>query len=235
MLALGGRPSGRVVAVIPSGLLGLLAVAVVFCMVTNTNPIDPLMDVVQRGRRLTTCTVVDGVVQESPAELAAAAAAVVGRDVSEDALALALMARAEGGSGGQISKVYRCHVAINQARALGWSVVEVITYHQTPSRARRFGAQTSGRFASGRDCWESDLQAGEYALAQRARGEDPTGGAVNFVDVGGFGVQEGTGSFESVVEKWAADGKVPGTLPDAPSGLVFFWRGQRPDIAGGIG
>lgn len=219
----------------PSGLLGLLAVVVVVCMVTNTNPINPLVDVVQRGRRLTTCTVVDGVVQESPGELAAAAAAVVGRDVSEDALALALMCRAEGGSDGQISKVYRAHVAINQARALGWSVVEVITYHQTPARSQRFGEQISGRFASGRDCWESDLQAGEYALSQRDRGEDPTGGALNFVDVGGFGAQAGTGSFAAVVEKWAADGKVPGTLPDAPSGLVFFWRGKLPDFAEGIG
>lgn len=217
------------------GVLGLVAIAVVVCMVTGANPIGPLVDVAQRGRRLTTSTVVGGVVQESPAELAAAAAAVVGRPVSEDAIALALMCRAEGGSDGQISKVYRCHVAINQARALMWSVVDVITYHQTPSRARRFGEQISGRFASGRDAWESDLQAAEYALAQRSRGEDPTRGAVNFVDIGGFGAQAGTGSFESVVQRWAADGKVPGTLPDASNGLVFFWKGQRPDISEGIG
>jgi len=219
----------------PGGLLGLLVLVVVFCMATNTNPLNPLVDVVQRGARLTTCTVVDGVVQETPGELAAVAAAVVGRPVSEDALALALMARAEGGSEGQISKVYRCHVAINQARALGWSIVDVITYHQTPSRAHRFGAQTSGRFASGRDCWESDLAAGEYAIGQRDRGEDPTGGALNFVDAGGFGAQAGTGSFEELIEKWAADGKTPGTLPDASSGLVFFWRGNPPPFAGGIG
>jgi hypothetical protein len=217
------------------GLFGLLAVVVVVCMVTGADPLGPLVDVAQRGQRLTTSTVVDGVVQESPAELAAAAASVVGRPVSEDAIALALMCRAEGGSGGQISKVYRCHVAINQARGLGWSVVEVITYHQTPARARRFGEQISGRFASGRDCWENDLQAAEYALAQRDRGEDPTMGAVNFVDIGGFGVQAGTGSFASVVERWGAEGKVPGTLPEASSGLVFFWRGQRPAIAEAIG
>lgn len=218
-----------------SGAFWLVAIVVVVCIMTGTNPVDPLLDFAQRGRRLTTCTVVDGVVQETPAELAAAAAAVMGRAVSEDALALALMCRAEGGSGGQIQKVYRCHVAINQARALGWSVVEVITYHQTPARARRFGEQITGRFASGRDCWESDLAAAEYALAQRERGEDPTAGAVNFVDIGGFGAQAGTGSFESVVQKWAADGKVPGTLPDAPSSLVFFWRGRLPGIAEGIG
>jgi hypothetical protein len=213
----------------------LVAIVVAVCMVTGTNPANSILDVVQRGPRLTTSTVIDGVVQESPAELAAAAAAVVGRDVSEDAIALALMCRAEGGSGGQISKVYRCHVAINQAHALGWSVVEVITYHQTPARARRFGEQISGRFASGRDCWKCDLDAAEYALGQRDRGEDPTAGATNFVDVGGFGAQIGTSSFDAVVQKWAADGKVPGTLPDAPSGLVFFWRGKLPDIAEGIG
>lgn len=213
----------------------LLAAGVAVCLMTGTNPINPLTDLVSRGPRLTTCTVVDGVVQETPAQLAAVAAMVVGRAVSEDAIALALMCRAEGGSGGQIQKVYRCHVAINQARALGWSVVDVITYHQAPARARRFGEQVTGRFASGRDCWQCDLDAAEYSLAQRDRGEDPTAGAVNFVDVGGFGAQAGTGSFESVVERWAADGKVPGTLPDAPSGLVFFWRGRVPDIAEGIG
>jgi hypothetical protein len=217
------------------GVLWLVAILAAVCWMTNTNPANPVLDFVGRGPRLTTSTVIDGVVQESPAELAAAAAAVVGRDVSQDAIALALMCRAEGGSQGQLSKVYRCHVAINQARALGWSVVDVITYHQTPARARRFGEQTSGRFASGRDCWECDLLAAEYALGQRDRGEDPTAGALNFVDVGGFGAQPGTGSFESVVERWAADGKVPGTLPDAPSGLVFFWRGRLPDIAEGIG
>ena len=123
----------------------LLALVVAVCLMTGTNPINPLVDFAQRGPRLTTCTVIDGVVQESPAELAAVAAMVVGRAVSEDAIALALMCRAEGGSGGQIQKVYRCHVAINQARALGWTVVEVITYHQTPARARRFGEQTQER------------------------------------------------------------------------------------------
>jgi hypothetical protein len=213
------------------GPLGLICVALVFFMLTGTNPIAPLVDIAARGRRLTTSTVVDGVVMETPGELAAQAAAVLGRAVSEEAIALALMCRAEGGTGGQISKTYRCHVAINQARALNWSVVQVITYHQTPARANRFGEQISGRFASGRDCWENDLQAAEYALAQRGRGEDPTFGALNFVDVGGFGVQAGTGSFAALVDKWAADGKVPGTLPDAGGGLVFFWRGQLPGAA----
>ena len=217
------------------GPLGLILLAVVFFMISGTNPIAPLVDMASRGRRLTTSTVVDGVVQESAGQLAAQAAAVLGRDVSEEAIALALMCRAEGGSGGAISKTYRCHVAYNQARGLNWSVVQVITYHQTPARANKFGEQISGRFASGRDCWENDLQAAEFAQAQRARGEDPTYGAVNFVDVGGFGVQVGTGSFQATVDRWAQDGKVPGTLPDAPVGLVFFWRGSVPDGAEGLG
>jgi hypothetical protein len=218
-----------------AGLFALIGAGVAFCIVTGTNPIAPLVDVVGRGQRLTFSTVVEGVVRESPAALAAQAAAVVGRPVSEEAIALALMVRAEGGSGGQTSKVYRCHVAYNQASGLGWSVVEVITYHTTPTRNRHFGEQITGRFASGRDCYEGDLQAAEFAAAQRAAGEDPTAGALNFVDRDSFGVQSGTGSFADVVDRWAADGKVPGTLPDAQSGLVFFWRGELPEIAEGIG
>lgn len=213
-------------------VLVLLGVALAaFCVVTGTNPLSPLVDVVARGQQLTFSTVIDGVVQESAAQLAASAAAVLGREVSEEAIALALMARAEGGNGGQISKIYRCHVAYNQARALGWSIVYLITYHQTSTRAGHFGEQISGRFASGRDCYENDLAAAELAQSQRNAGQDPTAGALNFVDRGGFGYQTGTSSFEATVVRWAADGKVPGLLPDAPSGLVFFWHGELPDIA----
>jgi hypothetical protein len=126
---------------------------------------------------------------------------------------------------GQYAKAAICHVVCNQAATLGWGVTTTVQYHKTSSRAEHYGAQISGRVASGEDPYECDLAAAEYALAQRARGEDPTGGASNFVDVRAFGVQEGTGSFSELVEAWAAEGKRPGTLPDAPSSLVFFWKG----------
>ncbi len=207
------------------------ALAVMVCAVSGTNPLAPLVDVVDRGQRLNYSTVVGGVVQESAAVLAAAAGEVLGRPVTLDAIALARMVRSEDGTAGQIAKCYKCHVAFNQAEKLGWSVVKLITYHTAADRAGHFGEQITGRFASGRDPYENDLSAAEYAIAQRAAGQDPTFGALNFVDVGGFGAQLGSGSFQDTVEAWAKDGKVPGRLPDSPSGLIFFWRGEVPDNA----
>lgn len=212
-------------------IIGAIGVAIAFCVVTGSNPLAPLVDVMARGKRLTTSTVIGGVVQESASTLAAQAAAVLGRDVSTEALALALMVRAEDGSAGQVAKVYKCHVAFNQAAALGWTIVELIQYHQTASRSRHFGEQISGRFASGRDCYENDLAAAEYAQSQHDAGIDPTFGAVNFVDRGGFGSQAGADSFAATVASWAGDGKVPGTLPATPDGLVFFWHGRVPAAA----
>lgn len=211
---------------------GIVALAVV--LGTGVNPLGPLVDVVARGRRLTYSTVVDGVVQESVATLAQMASATVGRDVNQEALCLAIMVRSEDGSAGQVAKVYKCHVAYNQAAAMGWDVPRLITYHTDPRRAGRLGEQITGRFASGRDCYENDLAAAEYAQAERRAGGDPTEGALNFVDVGGFGAQLGTGSFAAVVERWGKEGKVPGRLPGTPDGLVFFWRGEVPPVAEGI-
>lgn len=194
-----------------------------------------LVDVVDRGKRLSVCTVnASGVVAESAEDLTAQAAAVVGRAVDLDAYSLARMVRSEEGRAGQIAKVYLCHVMLNQARALGWSVTGTIEFHTTPSRADHYGSQTSGRVASGADPYESDLAAAEYAQAQRAQGIDPTGGASNFVDQRAFGVQAGTGSFWELVDRWAAEGKRPGVLPDAPASLVFFWRGALPPQAEGL-
>lgn len=201
------------------------------CIASGTNPLAPLVDVVERGKRLNYATVVGGVVQESAADLAAAAGEVLGRPVSEEAIALARMVRSEDGSAGQIAKSYKCHVAYNQAEKLGWSVVKLITYHTAPERAGHFGEQITGRFASGHDPYENDLTAAEYAQAQRGAGQDPTFGALNFVDVGGFGAQLGTGSYQATVDAWAKDGKVPGKLPETPNGLIFFWHGQVPDGA----
>lgn len=204
------------------------ALAVVAAIGIGGNPLAPLADIVDRGRRLTDCTVVGGVVQESPGDLAAQASATLGRDVTLDANSLARMCRSEAGSQGQISKVLRCHVAFNQADALGWGITQLITYHKTAARADAYGEQISGRFASGSDPYENDLAAAEYAMAERNNGIDRTFGALNFVDVGALGVQLGSRSWEETRDRWAADGKVPGTIPGSPLGLVFFWRGTVP-------
>jgi len=190
-----------------------------------------ISDAAERGRQLTTSTLnADGVVLEDPQALVDAAGAALGRPIDREAYALARMVRSEEGSAGQITKVYLANVAQNQARALGWSLWDLMLYHKTPERAQRFGRQISGRFATTLDPFESDLAAAEWALAN----PDQTGGAVNFADRRAFGIQEGTTTFAAFVATLADEGKQPGTLPSAPDKLVFFWRGGLPDVATGV-
>lgn len=189
--------------------------------------INFVSDLVGSGQRLTTSsTNSDGVVLQDPDHLLAEACETVGRDISADAYALARMVRSEAGSSDLLTKVRLANVAMNQARSLGWSVYDVIVYHKTASRDGRYGAQISGRFASTRDPYESDLEAAEKALQG-----DITGGATNFAHQSAFGKQLGTASnIQPFVDTLASEGKVPGYYsPD--SNLIFFWRGSVPDDA----
>ncbi|HKQ96972.1 MAG TPA: hypothetical protein VJV75_03775 [Candidatus Polarisedimenticolia bacterium] len=207
-------------------LLILVVVALVGWLVLKTEALPNLVDVVARGKRLSDDgSDVRGEVTVDDVELLSQAGEVLGRDVDWDAYAAARMLRSEDGSLGQIGKVYKVHVLLNQARALGRTLASTVQLH---TDGDRFGSQINGRFASGEDPYENDLKAAEYAIDQRGRGEDPTYGATNFVDKDAFGSQKGTGSFAALVARWAGDGKVPGTLPGAPSTLVFFWRGGVP-------
>lgn len=194
--------------------------------------IDVLTDLIGSGRKLSTSHQdTNGVVTEDPDDLLVQATNVIGRTISQDAYALARMVRSEAGAADLTTKVRLANVAMNQARALGWSVYDTITYHQTAFRDGRFGAQISGRFASSKDPYEIDLKAAEQALQG-----DITGGATNFAHRSAFGKQLGTASnIQPFVDTMASEGKVPGYYaPD--SNLVFFWRGSVPDgVTEGLG
>ncbi len=205
--------------------------------------VDVVTDLIGSGRRLTYSTqslgpdeehpdrLPQGVVEQDPDDLLIDACGIVGREISPDAYALARMVRSEAGSAGKLTKVRLANVAMNQARALGWSVYNVVVYHKTATRDGRYGAQISGRFASSRDPYESDLLAAEEALQG-----DITGGATNFAHQSAFGKQLGTASnIQPFVDTLASEGKVPGFYaPD--SNLIFFWRGSVPDgVKEGLG
>jgi len=217
--------------------VGLVAAVLLGATLAGSDVAGELADVLPelyddafRGAQLTRATVdADGVVLESAEELARQASEALGREVSIEAQALARVCRSEEGRAGQRAKTYLCHVMLNQAG--GRDIVATIQAHNTTKRNGHFGAQISGAVASGADPFESDLNAAEYALAERAQGIDPTNGATNFVDRRAFGVQAGTGSFEDLLARWGAAGKVPGRLPDAPDNLIFFWAGSVPDGA----
>jgi hypothetical protein len=182
-------------------------------------------DFVQRGRRLTSSSKRDdGVIVETPSELASLAGDDIGRDVAVEAYALARMIRSEAGNRDVAEKVAVAWVAVNDAFALGWALLRTLTYHTAAARNGRFGPQIGGRYATTSDPYENDLAIAEAVLAGEL--DDPTGGATKFVHRNAFGTQPGTRTFEEVSAAWLAEGYVAAELPDVASDFVVFRKGN---------
>jgi hypothetical protein len=187
------------------------------------------VNVFTRGQRLThTSADADGVIQDDPEALVAAASAVMGRPLSPQAYALARMGRSEGVDGME----YRMHVALNDLGELRerypgtYPDLEQLMIHSKDARSDgRFSAQGLGkRYATTRDPYEGDYQLALAVIADHGAGIDPTGGAVKFVDRDSFGVQEGTGSFDDLRERWAGDGLEASKLEGASDNFIVFRR-----------
>jgi hypothetical protein len=190
-------------------------------------------DVVARGKRLTWAGKGDdGQVAVSPEFLSAAASSELGRVVPQEVYDLARMIRSEGAAAGRI----RAHVAINDARDLGWTVHTLLTYstsplckgmygeQSTPAARAPGGVRSTRRYSTAADPYEGDVEMAEQVLAQHAQGEDPTGGAVKFVDKASLSVQEGARTFEDIVASWGGDGLQPFNVAGYSDDLVVFRR-----------
>jgi len=188
-----------------------------------------IKDEVTRGSQLTSSTLGDdGQIVEDPADLRAQIAAVVGRDVTQDAADLARMIRSEGAAEGRA----RAFVALNDAATHGWSLHFALTYSTNPAAKGRYGEQytpaslapggvaSSRRYSTKQDPFEGDLTVAEQAIADYAQGIDDSGGAVKFYDKDSG--QAGARSYDDVVALWAKDGLEPFTLPGYPSTFVLF-------------
>lgn len=185
-----------------------------------------LLDVIDRGARLTHTTLdSDGNIPDDPTALAAAAATVSGVAVSTDALALSRMVRSEQPHDSDEIKALLAHVAINDAKAHGWSVLKAITVSSVAARSGKFGHQTSRRYASYLDSYGSDLEVALKAIADDAAGIDPTGGAQKFVNKWAFKKPE---SYDVTATSWGKEGFVPVTIAPAPNHLVFFRKATAP-------
>jgi hypothetical protein len=201
--------------------------AIGFAFLFLDKAVNTISDITERGRRLSDSHIdARGIVTEDPVSLRAQAQSILKRDISADAYAAARMVRSEDGSASTLTKARLVGVAMNQARKLGWSVDRLIRFHTDAQRDGRFGLQITGRFASTRDPYENDLAAAELALSLG----DQTEGAMNFAHRNAFGIQPGTGTFESFVATMRNEGKRGGVFPES-SNLVFFWRGDVPAIA----
>ncbi len=180
------------------------------------------MDLAQRGKRATVSTL-DGSndVIESPQSLLVQCIQTLGYDVSMDAYAIARMIRSEAGDRGPEGKNWRAHIAINDANRLGKSLLSTVTYSKDASKRDRFGDQDDQRYATTRDPYENDVVIALNVLYQRATGgEDPTGGALKFVNEDAFKA----GRFDTVVANWAKEGLSPEAVPEVESDLVVFRR-----------
>lgn len=168
----------------------------------------------------------DGQIAQSPDELLAQASATMGRPVSMDAYALARMAASEGSA----EAAPRMHVALNDGDKHGWDALTTVTYSTAGGRTGSFGPQFVSsprvvrRYATSRDPSRALLELAERVIVEHAQGVDPTDGAVKFADASSFGVQEGTGSFEDTVTRWAGEGLSPANVPGYSSDFYVFRR-----------
>lgn len=207
------------------GIAALLVVAAIW-------GVPVARDLITQGQRLTRTTIdddknaVDANGDSDPEALAAEASAVVGREVTVNAYALARMLRSEESSAGPEVKAALAWVCLNSADEKRVTVLQRLTASKIAARDGRFGRQISRWAATTSDPYENDL-----AIAEDTMGKfmvyperDPTNGAVKFVDKRAFGVQEGTRTYAEVEAEWATEGLRPFSLPGTPSSLVFFRR-----------
>jgi hypothetical protein len=184
-----------------------------------TKAVDLTADLLDQSERLTDAPASSsGVVPETPAELAEEAAVTLGRFVSVDAYALARMIRSEDGRGSPRRKIAIAWVAVNAARARRVGLLQLLTTNDRRAPFK-FGIQRGGWCSTAQDPYEVDLKVAERVLDGELA--DPTGGAIRFVHRDAFGVQEGTGSYASVVERWGAEGLRPVDLGDVGDLVVF--------------
>jgi hypothetical protein len=166
----------------------------------------------------------DGQIVETPDELIEQASSSLGRPVTMDAYALARMAASEGAREGRP----RMHVALNDADAIGRSVLDTVTLSTAAGRTGSFGPQFVGsprvvrRYATSKDPTRALVELAEAVILEHARGDDPTYGATKFADKSSFGVQAGTGSFADLVDRWRAEGYTPDTVWGYSTDFVIF-------------
>lgn len=189
-----------------------------------------IVNVFDRGDRLSSSTVSSGVVNESVDELLAQASSTLGFDADADTYALARMGRSEGVDGEE----YRMHVALNDLAQLQEtygsnvysSLLALMIHSKVAAADGHFSQQSLGKkYATTRDPYVGDYQLAQKVFADRANGLDPTGGATKFVDKSSFRAQPGaTKTYDQVVADWAAEGLSPVSLPNASDNFVVFVR-----------
>jgi hypothetical protein len=185
-----------------------------------------MTNLVGRGNKLSSSTLTNGVIEETPETLLDAASNVLGFKADIDTYSLARMGRSEGVDGME----YRMHVMLNDLANLqatyGWGVYSSITalmIHSKNSAADdRYSSQDMGkRCSTAKDPYEADYALAQKVQSDHAAGNDPTGGATKFVDKdGSFYVNGVKTDYAGLVANWS--NFTPTNLPGATDNFVVF-------------
>lgn len=189
------------------------------------------VNLVGRGNQLSFSTLSNGIVEEVPSVLIDMTTAVLGFDADSDTYSLARMGRSEGVDGEE----YRMHVLLNDLADLQatygtgvYSSVTALLIHSKIAAADgHYSAQSEGkRYSTAHDPFEADYALAQKVMVDHASGNDPTGGAVKFVDKSGpFYVDGAKTDYDGIVTAWAAQGLTPDdSLPNATTNFVVFRR-----------
>jgi hypothetical protein len=212
---------------------GILGGAVAWSIVSAAEPIYGPTSLLDDGT-----VTANGEGPADPEGLAAGA----GVEVNRYALARALHSEQAGGP--RIARVGVAWAIVNEARAVGRSVLSLVTragrrpkyvgvdgavtygaWTPHPTGNGFFGKQSQGRYcATSRDPNADDFEVADDVLSGRV--DDPTGGARQFDSPDAFGVQEGTtaeGADETAARRIAAGNELV-LLPGVPESTLRFWR-----------
>lgn len=187
------------------------------------------VNLVGRGNQLSYSTLSNGIVEEVPSVLVDMATGVLGFDVDIDTYSLARMGRSEGVDGME----YRMHVVLNDIADLvsvGDTAYSTITKYMTHSKIAaangHYSSQSEGkRVSTAHDPFEADYALAQKVIADHDAGNDPTGGAIKFVDKSGpFYIDGEKTDYDGIVAAWTKQGLTPTNLPNATSNFVVFQR-----------
>jgi hypothetical protein len=199
-------------------LLILATLAIAWWLMTGGVPIlDYLKCLVGRGKRLTSATWTDaGNISETPDALAAAAAKVAGREVSQDLYTIARMIASEHPEAGDREKAAMAQVLLNDKARTGKSILF------TATSGKGYGHQSGRKYATAKDPFERDLAIAESVYTGAAA--DETRGSVHFVHKSGFA---SLGKYKALCAEWNQTGHiVPIALEGIPSFRIFLPESQ---------
>lgn len=175
----------------------------------------------KRGRKLTVTPLdASGKIPVSPEQYRREGEKTLGRAISPNAFALALMLASEGPDDKLIERRSRAWVAYNDLEILrkrfGWKdFTKLFSYSTLAAQNGFFGKQEKGRrYATYAPLYEGILYDAEQLLIEFITIPDPTGGAHKFVDLRALGVQPGTEgkTLASIEKDWGLKGRpVPGS------------------------